>query len=84
MLQSTMLAGRQRAIALAMDIEIGFIDRLFAAPISRAALVLGRLIATGVLGSLSAVWFLAIGLVFGAQIEGGVAGAAGRDRARRR
>jgi ABC-2 type transport system permease protein len=75
MLQSTMLAGVSGAIALAMDIEIGFIDRLFAAPISRAALVLGRLTATGVLGVLSAVWFLGIGLVFGAKIEGGVAGA---------
>jgi ABC-type multidrug transport system permease subunit len=75
MLQSTMLAGVSGAIALAMDIEIGFIDRLFAAPISRAALVLGRLTATGVLGLLSAIWFLGIGLVFGAQIEGGVAGA---------
>jgi ABC-2 type transport system permease protein len=75
MLQSTMLAGVSGAIALAMDIEIGFIDRLFAAPISRAALVLGRLTATGVLGLLSATWFLSIGLIFGAHIEGGVAGA---------
>jgi ABC-2 type transport system permease protein len=75
MLQSTMLAGVSGAIALAMDIEIGFIDRLFAAPISRAALVMGRLTATGVLGLLSAIWFLGIGLIFGAQIEGGVAGA---------
>jgi ABC-type multidrug transport system permease subunit len=75
MLQSTMLAGVSGAIALAMDIEIGFIDRLFAAPISRAALVLGRLTATGVLGLLSAIWFLGIGLVFGAHIEGGIAGA---------
>jgi ABC-type multidrug transport system permease subunit len=75
MLQSTMLAGVSGAIALALDIEIGFMDRLVAAPISRASLVLGRLIATGVLGILSGVWFLSVGLVFGAQIEGGVAGA---------
>jgi ABC-2 type transport system permease protein len=75
MLQSTMLAGVSAAIALALDIEIGFMDRLVAAPISRAALVLGRLMATGVLGILSAAWFLSVGLVFGAQIEGGVAGA---------
>jgi ABC-2 type transport system permease protein len=74
MLQSTMLAGVSGAIALAMDIEIGFIDRLFAAPISRAALVLGRLAATGVLGLLSGIWFLGVGLVFGAHIEGGPEG----------
>jgi ABC-2 type transport system permease protein len=75
MLQSTMLAGVSGAIALAMDIEIGFIDRLIVAPISRAAFVLGRLSATGVLGVVSGTWFLAIGLVFGAHIKGGVPGA---------
>jgi ABC-2 type transport system permease protein len=75
MLQSTMLAGVSGAIALAMDIEIGFIDRLFAAPISRVAMILGRLTATCVLGLIAGAWFLAIGLVFGAHIQGGVAGA---------
>jgi ABC-2 type transport system permease protein len=75
MLQSTMLAGVSGAIALALDIEIGFIDRLVAAPIARASFVLGRLIATAVLGLVSAAWFLGVGLVFGAHIAGGVAGA---------
>jgi ABC-2 type transport system permease protein len=75
MLQSTMLAGVSGAIALALDIEIGFIDRLVAAPIARATFVLGRLIATGVLGLVAATWFLGVGLVFGAHIAGGVAGA---------
>jgi ABC-2 type transport system permease protein len=75
MVQSTMLAGVSGAIALAMDIELGFIDRLFAAPVSRAALVLGRLAATGVMGLVSGAWFLTIGLVFGAHIKGGVGGA---------
>jgi ABC-2 type transport system permease protein len=54
---------------------MGFIDRLFAAPISRAALVMGRLVATGVMGLIAGTWFLAIGLIFGAHIQGGVAGA---------
>jgi ABC-2 type transport system permease protein len=75
MLQSTMLAGVSIAIALALDIEIGFIDRLVAAPIARTSFVLGRLIAAGVLGLVAALWFLAVGLVFGAHIAGGVAGA---------
>jgi ABC-type multidrug transport system permease subunit len=75
MLQSTMLAGVSGAIALALDIEIGFIDRLFAAPISRSALVIGRLSATGVMGILAGVWFLGVGLVFGAHIAGGIGGA---------
>jgi ABC-2 type transport system permease protein len=38
-------------------------------------MVLGRLAGTAVLGALSAVWFIAIGLIFGARIEEGVGGA---------
>jgi ABC-2 type transport system permease protein len=75
MMQSLMLAGNSGGIALAVDIEMGFTDRLFAAPISRFAIVLGRLAGTAVLGAFSAVWFLAIGLIFGAPISEGVAGA---------
>lgn len=75
MMQSLMLAGNSGGIALAVDIEMGFTDRLFAAPISRYTIVLGRLAGTAALGLLSAVWFLAIGLIFGAHIEGGVPGA---------
>jgi ABC-2 type transport system permease protein len=74
MIQSCLLAGNSGGIALAVDLEMGFTDRLFAAPISRFAIVLGRLAGTAVLGAASAAWFLAIGLVFGAVIEGGVAG----------
>src|SRR5215210_7891716 len=54
---------------------MGFTDRLFAAPISRFAIVLGRLAGTAALGLLIAVWFLAIGLIFGATIVEGVPGA---------
>jgi ABC-2 type transport system permease protein len=75
MMQSLMLAGNSGGIALAVDIEMGFTDRLFAAPIPRFAIVLGRLVGTATLGLFAALWFLAIGLVFGAEIEGGVAGA---------
>lgn len=75
MMQSLMLAGNSGGIALAVDIEMGFTDRLFAAPISRYTIVLGRLAGTAALGLLAALWFLAIGLVFGAEIEGGVPGA---------
>jgi ABC-2 type transport system permease protein len=75
MIQSTMLAGNSGGIALAVDIEMGFTDRLLAAPISRFALVLGRLAGTAVLGAVTAVWFIAVGLIFGAQIQAGIGGA---------
>ena len=47
MMQSLMIAGNSGGIALAVDIEMGFTDRLFAAPIPRFAIVLGRLAGTG-------------------------------------
>ena len=75
MMQSLMLAGNSGGIALAVDIEMGFTDRLFSAPIPRYTIVLGRLAGTAALGLFSSLWFLAIGLIFGAEIAGGVAGA---------
>jgi len=75
MMQSMMLAGNSGGIAFAVDIEMGFTDRLFAAPIPRFAIVLGRLAGTAALGLFAALWFLAIGLIFGAEIEGGAPGA---------
>jgi ABC-2 type transport system permease protein len=75
MIQSTMLAGNSGGIALAVDIEMGFTDRLLAAPISRFAIVLGRLAGTAALAALAAIWFIVIGLIFGASIHQGVPGA---------
>jgi ABC-2 type transport system permease protein len=74
MVQAVLLAGNSGAIALAIDIEMGFTDRLFAAPISRFAVVLGRLAGTAMLGAIVALWFIAIGLIFGATIHAGFLG----------
>jgi ABC-2 type transport system permease protein len=71
MVQSIMMTGNSGAIAFAIDIEMGFTDRLFAAPISRYAVVLGRIAATAILGALIAVYFLVLGLVFGASLKEG-------------
>jgi ABC-2 type transport system permease protein len=75
MIQSALFGGNAAGIALAVDIEMGFTDRLLAAPIPRFAIVAGRLAGTGVLGALTALWFLAIGLIFGVPIDEGVPGA---------
>jgi ABC-2 type transport system permease protein len=74
MIQSALLAGNSGGIALAVDIEMGFTDRLLAAPISRFAIVLGRLAGTAALGAFAAVFYVVVGLVFGARIEEGVLG----------
>jgi ABC-2 type transport system permease protein len=75
MIQSAMFGGNAAGIALAVDIEMGFADRLLATPIPRFAIVAGRLAGTAVLGAITALWFIAIGLIFGAPIEEGVPGA---------
>lgn len=74
MIQATLLAGNSGGIALAVDIEMGFTDRLLAAPIPRWAIVAGRLAGTAALGVFTAVWFLTIGLIFGVHFEEGIPG----------
>jgi ABC-2 type transport system permease protein len=74
MMQSVLLAANSGGIALAVDIEMGFTDRLLAAPVPRFAIVLGRLAGTAALGAFAAVWFIAVGLIFGAHISQGVLG----------
>jgi ABC-2 type transport system permease protein len=74
MLQSNLLTGVSAGVALAIDVEIGFIDRLIASPVRRSAVVTGRLAAAGALGVVAAAWFLVVGLVFGASVKGGVPG----------
>jgi ABC-2 type transport system permease protein len=52
--------------------EMRFTDRLYAAPIARASVVLGRLAATATLGAVIAVYFIVLGLIFGASVHEGV------------
>lgn len=72
--QSLLIGGVATGIASALEIEGGFFDRLVASPIPRVAIVLGRLAATAVVASIQIAYFVVLGLVFGAHIEGGVLG----------
>jgi len=72
--QSLLLGGVSTGIASALEIEGGFFDRLVASPIPRVAIVLGRLVAAGLVAGVQVLFFLALGLVFGAEIAGGVPG----------
>jgi ABC-2 type transport system permease protein len=69
--QSTLMTGNSGAISFAIDIEMGFTDRLFAAPISRYSVILGRLAATAMLGAFIALFFIVVGLIFGVEIKEG-------------
>ena len=74
MTQSLLLGGISQGIAAALEIEGGFFDRLAAAPIPRVAIVLGRLGAAVVIAAVQVIFFLVLGLIFGAHIQGGVPG----------
>ena len=73
-LQSLLIGGVTAGIAVALDIEGGFFDRLVASPTPRMAIVLGRVLAGSVIASAQVVYFLVLGLVFGASIKGGAIG----------
>jgi ABC-2 type transport system permease protein len=62
------------ALFLVEDIEDGYFDKLRAAPVSRAALVLGRLVAEAAKGLLIATVIVLLALVFGISIASGVIG----------
>lgn len=74
--QSLLIGGVTAGIAAALDIEGGFFDRLVASPTPRIAIVLGRVLAASVIAFFQVVYFLLLGLVFGASIKGGVLGVA--------
>ncbi len=74
MLQSLLLGGVSAGISVALDIEGGFFDRIVASPAPRVAIVLGRVLASGVIAIAQVIYFLMLGLVFGAQVKGGVPG----------
>lgn len=75
MTQSLLLGGVSVGIAVALEIESGFFDRLVASPIPRTSIVFGRLAATFPIACLQVLFFLLLGLIFGAQVQGGVGGA---------
>jgi ABC-2 type transport system permease protein len=70
--QAVMFTGNSGAIAFAIDMEMRLTDRLYAAPIARVSVVLGRLAATALLGGMIAIYFVALGLIFGAQFNEGI------------
>jgi ABC-2 type transport system permease protein len=74
--QGTLFAGLTGGIAMASDIEGGFMDRLMAAPVSRIALVFGRILGASVVGAFQVLVFLGVAFIFGARYEGGIIGIA--------
>jgi ABC-2 type transport system permease protein len=62
-------------LALVTEIDIGYFDKLLAAPIRRSSIIFGRLAADFVRGLVSSTFVLLAGFAFGAHIEAGPLGA---------
>jgi ABC-2 type transport system permease protein len=62
------------ALFLVEDIEGGYFDKLRASPVSRSAIVLGRLIAEVAKGALIAIAIVVLGVIFGISIASGPIG----------
>jgi ABC-2 type transport system permease protein len=73
-LQGVLIGGTIAGAAFATDIEDGFFDRLVASPVSRVALLVGRFGASVTLALVQCVLFMAVALVFGARLQGGIVG----------
>lgn len=61
-------------LAMVTDIDIGYLDKLLAAPIRRTAIVWGRLAADLVRGLIVSALVLGVGFAFGARIQSGLIG----------
>ncbi|HEY2140897.1 MAG TPA: ABC transporter permease [Solirubrobacteraceae bacterium] len=60
---------------LAEDVESGFFDRLALTPMRRVSLIAGLLVGVAVLGALQSGVYIVIGLIAGAHLQTGLAGA---------
>jgi ABC-2 type transport system permease protein len=75
-IQGILIGGTSAGAAFAQDIEGGFFERLVASPVARIAILTGRLGGGVAVAMVQTVVFLAIGVAFGARVEGGAAGVA--------
>jgi len=73
-LQGILIGGTSAGSAFALDIEDGFFDRLVASPVSRTAILTGRLLGGVVVAMAQTLLFVAVGVIFGVRVEGGLAG----------
>lgn len=61
-------------LAMVTDIDVGYLDKLLAAPIRRTATVWGRLAADLIRGVGVSILVLAVGFAFGAHVKSGLVG----------
>ena len=74
--QGALFSANSAGTNVSSDIETGFLNRLSLTPLRRVALLMGQLAGIIVLGLIQALTFLGVGVLAGAGIQAGLAGAA--------
>jgi ABC-2 type transport system permease protein len=73
--QGALFSANSAGTNVANDIESGFLNRLSLTPLRRVALLMGQLAGILALGLVQALTFLVVGVIAGAGIDAGIAGA---------
>lgn len=74
-IQGAMFAAITAGTELATDIETGFLNRLQLTPLRRVPILVGQMAGATAVAAISAVTYLAVGLIAGVTIRSGVGGA---------
>jgi ABC-2 type transport system permease protein len=61
-------------MGIVRDLDLGIMDRFLVSPVSRVALIAGRLIQLGVVAIIQSVLIVVLGLIMGARFSGGILG----------
>ncbi len=75
-MQGTLFGSITASTDLALDIENGFMDRLLASPVSRTSILISRLAGAATFGAGITIFYIMVFTLFGAKVEGGLAGMA--------
>jgi len=70
---SALFSGGWLGVSIVSDLERGVLDRFLVSPVSRSALITGRLIQTGLVTVIQSLILIGLGLLVGARFAGGVA-----------
>ncbi len=73
-IQGVLFGSTSGGAALAVDIENGFFDRLLASPTSRVSVLVGSLAGSALFGSVQALFFTIVMIVFGVNVHAGIVG----------
>ncbi|HYI46581.1 MAG TPA: ABC transporter permease [Actinomycetota bacterium] len=73
-IQGAMFGAIAGGAGIASDIEGGFFERLIATPVSRTAIIIGRVASVATMAFFQALVFIGVTVIFGMRPEGGVIG----------